>query len=78
MGDKASSSLTFKKTFKEIMAEKDSADDSLFSMIDSTMLLISRAIGIGFLYFPSHITWQTFFYGNSFAFTPYSLNDDGV
>ena len=31
-----------------------------FNIFDSTILLTSRAIGIGFLFFPAFLEWQTF------------------
>eukprot|EP00347_Sterkiella_histriomuscorum_P011418 403372531 len=46
--------------------EQEEADNDktyLFNVFESTILLTSRAIGVGFLYFPSHTDWRTFLTG---------------
>jgi len=50
----------------DVFEDKTAKEDELFGLLDSTMLLTSRAIGVGFLYFPSHADLPTFIAGNCF------------
>ncbi len=43
--------------------QDSTVDENLFGIFDSTILLTSRAIGVGFLYFPSHTQWPVFLTG---------------
>lgn len=57
-------SARFKTAKSSDQNEQISKD--LFSVFDSTVLLTSRAIGVGFLYFPAVTDWSSFTTGNSF------------